>query len=124
MDQNPYKSPQVVAEEKPADTMPPLPQWRMRLGMACYVVGANGHLRGVGILSALGIATRPGFVSHRRCNRVGGEAASAAQTRMAAPNTRSDSRRVNRRLVLLAVLSLVSTQFVRHHFRRQKARSA
>ena len=47
IDQNPYKSPQVVAEEKPADTMPPLPQWRMRLGMACYVVEALMVIYGV-----------------------------------------------------------------------------
>jgi hypothetical protein len=40
MEQNPYKSPEKASEEKPGDKEPPLPQWRMRLGLACFGIGA------------------------------------------------------------------------------------
>jgi hypothetical protein len=50
MDQNPYKSPEKAGEEKPADNGPSLPQWRMKLGIACYVVGTIMTLYGLPLL--------------------------------------------------------------------------
>jgi hypothetical protein len=47
MDENPYKSPEVIHKAKLADTEPPLPKWRMRLGIVCYVVGAIMFLYGL-----------------------------------------------------------------------------
>jgi hypothetical protein len=40
MNQNPYESPEQLEKEKPddKDKEPPLPPWRMKLGIACYAV--------------------------------------------------------------------------------------